>query len=343
MIGVVKMQTEKKDNKTVISIIAYSLLIILILAVIFLKGKGVNYFVVSFNSDGGTYTNAQKVKQNGKATLPTNVRKDGYELEGWYLNDSKYNFSTKVTKDITLIARWITQTYTVSFNTLDGSQITPIKVEGSKLATKPTDPTKEGYTFTGWTLNGNAFDFNTPITSNIVLQAVWEKQGTKYTVTFNSNGGSAVASQTIEAGKTATKPSNPTRNGYTFSSWQINGINYNFNTAITNNITLTASWKENTNNNNQSTGGGTYTPPATTKPTTQPAVTYTYSVEWVQDNTSVIGQYYMYIKRSDGQRVSGTIKIIYNNNASESVSVSSSGYYIVKDIVSSAYVTYPTK
>ena len=65
-----------------------------------------------------------------------------------------------------------------------------------------------------------------------------------YTVTFDSNGGSAVASQTVEEGKTATKPANPTREGYTFKYWTLNGREYDFNTAVTGNITLVAEWEE---------------------------------------------------------------------------------------------------
>ncbi|WEV73899.1 leucine-rich repeat domain-containing protein [Bifidobacterium sp. ESL0798] len=81
-----------------------------------------------------------------------------------------------------------------------------------------------------------------------------------HTVTFNSNEGSAVASQTVADGKTATQPANPKRDGYTFLGWQVavesgqNGASgtasnnkteykdYNFNTPVTDDITLYANW-----------------------------------------------------------------------------------------------------
>ena len=66
----------------------------------------------------------------------------------------------------------------------------------------------------------------------------------KYTVTFNSNGGSAVASQTITEGDKATKPQNPTRSGYNFGGWLLNGSAYDFNSAVKGNITLTAQWNQ---------------------------------------------------------------------------------------------------
>ena len=65
-------------------------------------------------------------------------------------------------------------TFTVTFNTGDGSTVAPQTVTKGDKATKPADPTKEGFVFKGWTLNGVAYDFNTAVTGNITLVAVWE-------------------------------------------------------------------------------------------------------------------------------------------------------------------------
>ena len=65
-----------------------------------------------------------------------------------------------------------------------------------------------------------------------------------YTVTFDSDGGSAVASQTVNAGETATKPADPTKSGYTFKGWTQDGTAYDFDTAVNSNIELKASWEE---------------------------------------------------------------------------------------------------
>ncbi len=69
----------------------------------------------------------------------------------------------------------------------------------------------------------------------------------KYTVTFNSNGGSTVTAQAIEAGSLAKKPENPIREGYVFDDWYTaadGGQKFDFNTAITGDITLYAHWSE---------------------------------------------------------------------------------------------------
>ena len=65
-----------------------------------------------------------------------------------------------------------------------------------------------------------------------------------YTVTFDSNGGTAVAAQTVAEGKTATKPADPTRKGYRFAGWYVGNTAYNFATPVKANTTVTAKWTE---------------------------------------------------------------------------------------------------
>lgn len=69
-----------------------------------------------------------------------------------------------------------------------------------------------------------------------------DEQPTKYRVTFDSNGGTAVASQEVESGKTVTKPTDPTKENYNFGGWALNGIDYVFSNPVTADITLTAKW-----------------------------------------------------------------------------------------------------
>ncbi len=84
--------------------------------------------------------------------------------------------------------------------------------------TAPSSPTKVGYTFKYWseTESGSAYNFAAAITANKTLYAVFEIN--KYTVTFISDG-KTVSTATVENGKYATAPSNPTKTGYTFSHW----------------------------------------------------------------------------------------------------------------------------
>ena len=72
-------------------------------------------------------------------------------------------------------------TYTVTFDSAGGSAVTAQNIEAGQKATKPTDPTKAGYDFKGWTLNGSAYDFNTAVNGDITLVATWEQQPAGHT------------------------------------------------------------------------------------------------------------------------------------------------------------------
>ena len=116
---------------------------------------------------------------------------------------------------------------------------------------KATATPNSGYSLTSW--SGGYLSGNTnPITGGIInenktITSSFSNQPETHTVTFNSHEGSAVASQTINHGSTATKPSNPTKSGYTFKWWSLteNGTEYNFSTSITSDITLHAVWTSN--------------------------------------------------------------------------------------------------
>ena len=140
-------------------------------------------------------------------------------------------------------------TYTVTFNSNEGSTVPSQTVPSGETATEPNNPTKEENIFGGWYLDNELtqlFDFTTPITGEITLYAKWiENSIITYTVTFNSNGGSTVSNQILEEGQTATKPNNPTRSDYMFKGWYSDsGLTqkYDFNTVATGNINLYADW-----------------------------------------------------------------------------------------------------
>ena len=166
----------------------------------------------------------------------------------------------------------VTEEYTVTFNAYGGFP-TPDEqhVKSGEKAVLPVEPTLKGYTFAFWYLgedeqNATAYDFDTPVTENITLTAKWNIN--KYTVTFNSYGGTPVPPvQEVEYGLTATKPADPTLKGYTFAFWYLgedeqNATEYDFDTPVTENITLTAKWNINKYTVTFNTDGGTPVPPA---------------------------------------------------------------------------------
>lgn len=83
-----------------------------------------------------------------------------------------------------------------------------------------------------------------------------EVEGNLYTVTFDSNGGSEITSRRVGENGSVIKPTDPTREGYTFLGWYLNGEEFDFNTKITSDITLTARWEEITNEGEGQGGSG---------------------------------------------------------------------------------------
>lgn len=253
-----------------------------------------NTYTISFNSNGGSSVTNQYVLEGYRATEPNNPTKSCYSFAGWYTDSSlqnRYYFNTSVTRNMTLYAKWVdsgscyTKTYTVSFESNGGSYVANQYVLDGYRASEPSNPTKACYTFAGWYTNTgltNRYYFSSAVTRNIKLYAKWNYDNScnKYTVTFDSNGGSYVSSQSVNNGGYAYQPSNPTRSGYTFNGWYLNGSPYNFNSRVYNNITLTASWSKNYTS-------GRYSTYCKVKSKTYYSVSYvnadktpTYSYEW---------------------------------------------------------------
>ena len=209
-------------------------------------------WVVTFDPNGGTPVPlAQEVEYGHTATKPVEPTLKGYTFDGWYLDgeEEPFDFGTTITSDITLTAKWEINKYTVTFDSYGGSKVDPQVVEYGLYAQEPEEPTLKGFTFAYWYLDdeNEAYDFeNTPVTADITLTAKWEIN--KYTVTFDSYGGSKVDPQVVEYGLYAQEPEEPTLKGFTFAYWYLDDENeaYDFeNTPVTADITLTAKWEIN--------------------------------------------------------------------------------------------------
>ena len=79
----------------------------------------------AYGALGGTYA-TQIVQTDEKAIEPDVPSRQGYQFTGWYLDDTKYDFNTAVTGNMTLTAKWTANSYTITFDTDGGSEIAPI-------------------------------------------------------------------------------------------------------------------------------------------------------------------------------------------------------------------------
>jgi len=181
-----------------------------------------------------------------------------YAFGGWYTDNGTWNspwdFNTPVTGDISLYAQWVSTsavTYvTVSFNTNGGIPELPgtkTLISGTP-ATEPTPVTKDGYAFGGWytTDTNELWNFNAPVTRNIILSAMWVE--IHYTVSFEANGGSpAPDPQNTNGGKIVMPPS-MTKPKSAFDGWYkeagfTNKWNFTADT-VTGDMVLYAKWIE---------------------------------------------------------------------------------------------------
>lgn len=254
----------------------------------------INSYTISFDANGGSGAPEAVTKYYGDTlTLPsTTPTRSGYTFQGWGTSASSTSASYQPggsytsNSAITLYAVWKSNaptTYTVSYNANGGSGApsSQTKTKDVTLTLSSTKPTRSGYTFKGWSTSSTAtsatYQPGGSYTSNaaVTLYAVWQKNATTYSVTYNANGGSgAPGTQTKTENVTLTLSSTkPTRSGYTFKGWATSSTatvaSYQPGSSYTANakVTLYAVWSKNPSQYTVSynANGGSGAPPSQTK------------------------------------------------------------------------------
>ncbi|MBQ2943733.1 MAG: hypothetical protein IJD93_03415 [Ruminococcus sp.] len=195
-------------------------------------------YTVTFKNWDGTTLATRTVEEGKAATAPTAPTRPA-------TNDTVYTFSgwdkefTNITSDLVVTALYTesVRKYTVTFKDFDGTKITSVQVEYGESATAPDAPTREAdaqytYTFSGWDK-----EF-TNITSDLTVTAKYSTTTNKYTVTFLDWNDEVLDTQTVEYGKAATAPANPTREDdenytYSFTGWDTDFSKITGNTTVT--------------------------------------------------------------------------------------------------------------
>ena len=225
--------------------------------------KSINVYTVTFKGIDGIAT--QEVLEGGKATEPALTNQDknsmpGFAFEGWTLDGDEYDFSSTVTKNIVLVAKWGVECR-ITFDSNGGSAVDAVTVPYYTNVTKPANPTRRGYTFKYWEIEDEEgpyeYNFNgQPVYESFELKAVWEPK----TITVKYVVGDAVIDETTTevCGNTTTikdfpsSNSNLTWKGHAFVGWSFNGKEYHAGDTITVEanatgsdevMTLTAVWK----------------------------------------------------------------------------------------------------
>ncbi|MFI3330139.1 MAG: InlB B-repeat-containing protein [bacterium] len=207
-------------------------------------------FTITYELNGGVNNESNPTSIiSGQLVYLYEPTKEGYEFTGWYTSSEEVLFDKVIllvneTDDIELTATWETIDYKITYN-LDGgvnndSNPTTITCEDEVTLAYPT---KNGYEFVDWTINGPSVESLSNIKSDITLTAKWEV--IQYTISYNTDGGSNHTSNkktiTVEEGFDLV---DPTKAGYTFAGWYTDSnIKLTKVENVSSNITLTAKWE----------------------------------------------------------------------------------------------------
>lgn len=141
--------------------------------------------------------------------------------------------------------------FTVAFDSCGGTPVVSQYVNSGDYAVRPAEPTRDGYAFVDWYAESSyatAFAFETtPVTRDITLYAKWGDADAKYyTVTFDSNGGTAVPAARVRGGGKVAEPTKPAKADSVFVGWFDASLTAQWNFAsdtVSADITLYAKWK----------------------------------------------------------------------------------------------------
>lgn len=276
-------------------------------------------YSVTLDVNGGVINNSITEYVYGEgAALPSasDMTKEGYSFGGWYTSS---DFSDSPVTNIdatdrgnkTYHAKWNINQYTISFDTSGGSVVSPITQDFGSTVVKPLDPIKVGYTFTGWEPEIP----DTIPSSNITIKAKWSVN--KYTITFDTDGGSEVLPIIQDYGSTVMAPISPTKVGYSFIGWD-NPIP---STMPAYNMLIKALWKINKYTITFDTNGSSNVDSITqdygstiVKPLDPTRSGYTF-VGWDLSIPDTMPAYDMTIKAKwlDSEKPSGEIKVATNS------------------------------
>ena len=203
----------------------------------------VNQYTITFDSNGGTEIDAIKQDYATEVEAPTNPERTGYTFAGWTPEVP----ATIPAENITCVAQWTINQYTITFNTAGGSVIAPIVQDYATAVVAPANPTRDGYTFAGW---DKAIPATIPA-ENVTINATWTP--VNYTISYDLAGGS-VASANPTSYNIESAPItliNPTKDGYDFAGWTGTGLDAATKTVIiatgnTGDRSYTATWTKKT-------------------------------------------------------------------------------------------------
>ena len=211
--------------------------------------------VITYNGNGNTGGSTAKTYCNNRVDCPlreNGFTRTGYTFGGWYdqkTGGTKYGATVKLTKNITVYAQWNVITYNIKYN-LDGGSATN---NATYTIETPTftlnNPTKKGYTFTGWTGSNGTTKQKTV---KVEKGSTGDKEFTAnysintYTLTYNMNGHGTCNPTTVskEFNQKWGTLCSPSETGYAFNGWKSGNTVITEDSVVEDDITVTAQWQQ---------------------------------------------------------------------------------------------------
>lgn len=180
----------------------------------------VNDYLVTYVTDD--YEEKIMVKEGDVLSNLEAPVKDGYIFLGWYLDDDVYDFNSKVTSDIKLVAKYKKDVVVVTFDNYDGTVFVKKEIDRGSLVGVVDIPKRDGYRFLKWVYLDQEFSFDMKIYEDITLRAIWEK--IEYVrVSFDTDGGELIDDLIIEKYSRVDNLPIALKSGYKFLYWKVDG------------------------------------------------------------------------------------------------------------------------
>ena len=174
---------------------------------------------VEYYVDGEKVGNTETYKVGDNVVIRDNPTKEGYTFSGWTSDDAAFNSSgfKMPARNVTITGTFVANEYNVTYKVDGAEYATDTYKAGTDVAIRDI-PTKEGYTFSGWTSDDAAFNssgFKMPA-RNVTIKGTFVAN--EYNVTYKVDG-AEYATDTYKFGADVAIRDIPTKEGYTFSGW----------------------------------------------------------------------------------------------------------------------------